>query len=135
MANGEVPDTLEVEQLYAIEAEYGPDGENRRRPFRREHLENYARLSHEGIIVFGGALGDVESAFIVVRAPDEAAALALAQRDVYATSGTWTSYRVRPYALVKLRAPGSETDGEQAAEASDRTGRPRGSLDVPGGDR
>ncbi len=36
---------------------------------RRAHLENFERLVRAGVIVFGGALGDVESAFIVVRVP------------------------------------------------------------------
>ena len=69
VAAGEVPETLEAEQRYAIEAEYAPDGAERRRPVRRAHLENFERLVRAGVIVFGGALGDVESAFIVVRVP------------------------------------------------------------------
>jgi uncharacterized protein YciI len=99
-----VPETLEVESLYAIEAEFALDGRERRRAVRRTHLENYERLVREGTVLFGGALGDVESAFIVVRAPDEVSVRELAERDVYWTSGAWSSYRVRPYALVRLRA-------------------------------
>jgi uncharacterized protein YciI len=103
MASDEIPATLEVDQVYAIEAEYAPDGANRRRPVRRQHLERFERLVREGTILFGGALGDVESALIVVRTPDAQAARDLAEQDIYWTSGTWSSIRIRPYAMIRIR--------------------------------
>ena len=118
-----IPAGLEVEELWAIEAEYVADGRRRREPYRRAHLENFERLVREGVIVFGGALGDVESAFIVVRVPGQAEARVLAERDVYWTSGTWTGYRVRPYALVKLRESAAGVGGGSVLTAGDVTGR------------
>ena len=53
-------------------------------------------------MVVAGAVGHVESAFIVVRVADEAAARDLAEHDVYWTSGAWARIRVRPYGLVRL---------------------------------
>jgi len=106
MASDEIPATLVVDQVYAIEAEYAPDGANRRRPVRRQHLDRFERLVREGTILFGGALGDVESALIVVRTPDAQAARELAEQDIYWTSGTWSSFRIRPYALVRIRDGG-----------------------------
>jgi len=54
-------------------------------------------------VIMAGAVGNVELAFIVVRATDEAAARALAEHDVYWTSGAWASIRIWPYGLVRLR--------------------------------
>jgi uncharacterized protein YciI len=104
-----IPDSLEVEDLFAIEAEFAADAHDRRPRFRREHLERYARLVREGRILFGGALGDVESAFIVIRATDEAEAREVAERDIYWTSGTWASFRVRRYQLIRVREGAPQT--------------------------
>ena len=102
MNGAEIPTGVEIEQVWAIEAEYAPDGEARRRPVRRAHLANLAQLMREGVVVVAGAVGHVESTFIVVRVADEAAARDLAKQDVYWTSGAWAHIRVRPYGLVRL---------------------------------
>lgn len=102
MDGGEIPEGVEFEHVWAIEAEFAPDGETRRRPVRHAHLARLAKLMSEGVVIVAGALGNVESAFIVVRAADEAAARELAERDVYWTSGAWSSVRIRPYGLVTL---------------------------------
>lgn len=102
MDGGQIPDGVEFEQVWAIEAEFALDGEARRRPVRHAHLARLAQLMREGVVVAAGALGNVESAFIVVRVADEAAARDLAATDVYWTSGAWSSIRVRRYGLVKL---------------------------------
>ncbi len=108
MVSSEIPDGVEIERVWAIEADYAPDGEARRRPIRHAHLANIARLMREGIVIVAGAVGNVESAFIVVRVADEAAARDLAEHDVYWTSGAWSSIRVRPYGLVTLRDSGED---------------------------
>ena len=102
MNDTEVPVDVQIERVWAIEAEFAPDGEARRRPVRHEHLANLAQLMRDGVVVVAGAVGNVESAFIVVRVADEAAARELAEHDVYWTSGAWASIRVRPYGLVTL---------------------------------
>lgn len=103
MERREIPEDVQIERVWAIEADFAPDGEVRRRPVRHAHLANLAQLMRDGVVIAAGAVGDVESAFIVVRVADEAAARDLAERDVYWTSGAWSSIRVRPYGLVKLR--------------------------------
>ena len=108
MVSSKIPDGVEIERVWAIEADYAPDGEARRRPIRHAHLANIARLMREGIVIVAGAVGNVESAFIVVRVADEAAARDLAEHDVYWTSGAWSSIRVRPYGLVTLRDSGED---------------------------
>ena len=102
MHGGEVPEDVEIEQVWAIEADFAADGEARRRAVRHAHLANLARLMREGVVIVAGALGNVESAFILVRVADEAAARDLAEHDVYWTSGAWARIRVRPYGLVTL---------------------------------
>ena len=105
MVSSEIPEGVDIEHVWAIEAEYAADGEARRRPVRHAHLANLARLMREGVVIVAGAVGNVESAFIVVRVADEAAARDLAEHDVYWTSGAWSSIRVRPYGMVVLRDP------------------------------
>ena len=102
MNSGEIPEGVEIEQVWAIEADFAPDGEARRRLVRNAHLTNLAQLMREGVVIVAGALGNVESAFIVVRVADEAAARELAETDVYWTSGTWATFLIRPYGLLKL---------------------------------
>ena len=102
MDGEQIPEGVEFEQVWAIEAEFAPDGEARRRPVRHAHLARLALLMREGVVVAAGALGNVESAFIVVRVADEAAARELAATDVYWTSGAWAGIRVRRYGIVKL---------------------------------
>jgi uncharacterized protein YciI len=102
MNGGEIPEGVEIEHVWAIEADFAPDGEARRRPVRHAHLANLAQLMREGVVIAAGAVGNVESAFIVVRVADEAAARDLAERDVYWTSGAWSGIRIRPYGLVTL---------------------------------
>ncbi len=102
MQGGEIPEGVEIVQVWAIEADFAPDGEARRRPVRHAHLANLARLMREGVVIVAGAVGNVETAFILVRVTDEAAARDLAEHDVYWSSGAWARIRVRPYGLVTL---------------------------------
>ena len=102
MDGAQIPDGVEFEQVWAIEAEFAPDGGRARVRSASLASARLARLMREGVVVAAGALGNVESAFIVVRAADEAAARELAATDVYWTSGAWASIRVRRYGLVKL---------------------------------
>jgi uncharacterized protein YciI len=102
MHGGEIPEGVEIVQVWAIEADFAPDGEARRRPVRHAHLANLARLMREGVVIVAGAVGNVESAFLLVRVADEASARDLAEHDVYWSSGAWARIRVRPYGLVTL---------------------------------
>src|ERR1700690_659093 len=102
MNGAEIPEGVEIEQVWAIEAEFAPDGEARRGPVRHAHLANLAQLMREGVAAVAGAAGHVESAFFVVRVPDEGAARGLAEHDVYWSSGAWARNRVRQYGVVRL---------------------------------
>jgi uncharacterized protein YciI len=102
MNGAEIPLGVDIEQVWAIEADFNPDGEARRRSVRHAHLANLAQLMRKAVVVVAGAVGHVESAFIVVRVADEAAARDLPEHDVYWTSGASARIRVRPYGLVRL---------------------------------
>jgi uncharacterized protein YciI len=45
----------------------------------------------------------MSGSLLLVRAPDEAAALAILKSDVYTRSGVWTSFRVRAIGRVVRR--------------------------------
>jgi len=92
-----------VEPAWFVEATYAPDGAETRAPFRAEHLARLARLIAQGQIVTAGAFADVSASIIVVRAPDEQAALDLVRDDVYLRNGVWVEVRARPFGVV--RAP------------------------------
>ena len=106
MNDEEIPEASSSSMSGRSRRNSGPTGETRRRPVRHAHLTRLAQLMREGVVIVAGALGNVESAFIVVRVADEAAARDLAETDVYWTSGAWATFLIRPYGLaVGKRTP------------------------------
>lgn len=97
---GEIPEGLAIEQVWAIEAAYAADAEQRRPAVRTEHLRRIGELRAVGTVVEAGAFQDMGGSLILVRARDEAAALALAESDVYARSGVWSGFTVRAFGRV-----------------------------------
>jgi uncharacterized protein YciI len=97
---GEIPEGLSIEQIWAIEATYAADATERRPTVRAEHLARIGELRASGIVVEAGAFADMSGSLILVRVPDEAAALELAQRDVYTRSGVWATVTVRAFGRV-----------------------------------
>ena len=97
---GEIPHGLAIEQVWAIEGTYALDAAQRRPAVRAEHLTRIAELLAAGTIVEAGAYQDMSGSMILVRAPDEAAALAIAESDVYARSGVWSGVKVRAFGRV-----------------------------------
>ena len=95
---GEIPEGLAIETIWAVEATYGPDAAERRPAVRQEHLRRAA-----GTIVEAGGYADMSASLILVRAPDEASALAILKSDVYARSGVWTGFRARALGRVVRR--------------------------------
>jgi len=71
----------------AVEATYGPDAAQRRPAVRQEHLKRIGELRAVGTVVEAGGYADMSGSLLLVRAPDEAAALAILNSDVYARSG------------------------------------------------
>lgn len=97
---GEIPEGLAIEQVWAIEASYAADAVQRRPAVRAEHLARIGELRAAGTVVEAGAYRDMGGSLILVRASDEAAALALAESDVYARSGVWSGFTVRAFGRV-----------------------------------
>jgi uncharacterized protein YciI len=89
-----------VEPTWLIEATYAPDAAETRIPFRARHLARAAELIDAGVIVEVGALADVSASILIVRAPDEAAALEIARGDIYMANGIWVELRARPFGRV-----------------------------------
>jgi uncharacterized protein YciI len=99
MAAG-IPDGLAIETIWAVEAAYGPDAAERRAPVRTEHLRRIAALREAGTIVEAGGYADMSGSLILIRAADEAAAMAVVRDDVYVRAGVWTDIRVRKLGRV-----------------------------------
>lgn len=99
MAN-DVPDGLAIEQVWLVEADYTADARERRPAFRAEHLGRIGALRAAGVVIEAGGLADWSGAVLIVRAPDEAAAVALLAQDVYTRGGVWTNFRARRYGRV-----------------------------------
>lgn len=101
--SGEIPEDLAIETIWAIEATYGPDAAERRPAVRQEHLKRIGELLAAGTIVEAGGYADMSASLLLVRAPDEASALAILQDDVYTRSGVWTGFRARALGRVVRR--------------------------------
>ena len=97
---GEIPEGLAIEQIWAIEGVYASDAEQRRPAVRAEHLVRIGELRAAGTVVEAGAFQDMGGSLILVRAANRAAALAIAETDVYARSGVWSSFTVRRFGRV-----------------------------------
>ena len=95
-----LPEDVALDPIYVIEARYAPDAARTRVPFRAEHVARLARLRDEGTIVEAGAYADVTASLVLVRAADEAAALAVARDDVYLRNGVWTEVRARAFGRI-----------------------------------
>ncbi|MCU0504515.1 MAG: YciI family protein [Chloroflexi bacterium] len=107
MSNAEIPPGVGVEQVWALEATYAPDGAEARAPYRAEHLERIARLTRAGIVIEAGAFTDVSRSIVLLRAESEEAALAIAREDPYTREGVWVEIRVAPFGRVVVEATGT----------------------------
>jgi len=89
-----------IESIWLVEATYAPDAAESRVPFRAEHIARLRELKRQGIVVEAGAFVDVSASIILVRAPDEQAAVELFRDDVYLRNGVWVEVRARPFGRV-----------------------------------
>jgi uncharacterized protein YciI len=96
----DLPAGAVIESLWFVEATYGPDAAELRRPFRAEHVARVLALKEAGVYVEAGAFADVSSSVVLVRAGSEAAALAIVGDDVYLRNGVWVELRARAFGLV-----------------------------------
>lgn len=92
--------SMTIEPAWLIEAIYAPDAAETRVPFRGRHLDRLGLLMDAGIVVEAGAFTDVSASILIVRAPDEAAALEIARGDVYMANGVWVEIQARPFGRV-----------------------------------
>ena len=124
MSNDQMPSGIEIERVFVIEGHYTPEAAERRPAVRSEHLIRAAELKREGVIVEGGAYADgLTSSLLLVRAADEASALAIAREDVYVRSGVWARSRSDPSVVSRspptsLRAPAPAARGETGRVAA-----------------
>ena len=89
-----------LESVWYVEATSAPDGAETRTPFRAEHLAGMAARRAAGIYVEAGAFLDVSASIMLVRARDEAEAIAIVSDDVYMRNGVWVEVRARPFGRV-----------------------------------
>jgi uncharacterized protein YciI len=96
----DIPPGVAIEPVFVIEATYAPDAAETRPRVRPEHLTRIAQLQDEGVVLEAGGYLDLSKAIIVVRAADDAAALAIARDDIYLREGVWVEVRVKPFGRV-----------------------------------
>ncbi len=73
----------------------------RRAPFREEHLRLADAAHRRGEIVLAGALAEpADSALIIFRGENSAAATTFAEKDPYVCSGLVKRWKVRPWSVV-----------------------------------
>ena len=102
---GEIPEGLVIEQVWAVEATYGPDAAERRPAVRAQHLTRIGELRASGTILEAGGYSDMSASLILLRATSEAAALAVVEADIYYQTD---HYRGWPGLLVRLDVIGDE---------------------------
>ena len=100
-----LPPTVRIENTWLVEATYAPDAAETRVPFRAEHLRRCAELKALGVIVEVGAYADVSASVLILRAADEASALAIVRDDVYMRNGVWIEVRARAFGRVVSDGP------------------------------
>lgn len=91
----ELPEGIAIEPIWAVEATYGPDAQEKRPAVRAEHLTRLIDLRDRGVVVEAGGYGDWSGSLILLRAPSEDAALEIIRADVYWRSGVWSNLKVR----------------------------------------
>jgi uncharacterized protein YciI len=90
-----------LEPCWYVEGVYGPDGAEARAPFRAAHVERLLGLATDGSLILAGSFPDVTASVFVVRAADEAGALALFRADPYLQNGVWVELTARPFVRVR----------------------------------
>lgn len=106
----DIPDGIEVESIFVVEARYGPQAAELRPAVRPEHLARIGGLMRDGRVIEAGGYLDLSVALILVRAETEEEALALISDDVYVRSGVWTSLRAKPFGRVVVTGPSRHPD-------------------------
>ena len=90
---------------YFVEARYARGAEEKRAPFRQEHLDRLGKLYEEGVVAVAGALTDMRASVLVFMVDGEDAARAIVESDVYWRNGVWNDYTVRQINFVDFESP------------------------------
>lgn len=96
-----------IELVWLVEATYAPDAADTRVPFRAEHLAGIQSRKDAGVYIEAGAFVDVSASVILVRAADEAEAIAIVSDDVYLRNGVWVEIRARQFGRVARAGAGA----------------------------
>lgn len=89
-----------IEPVWLVEATYAPDAVEARVPFRAEHVASIDARKAAGVIIEAGAFMDVSASIVIVRAADEAEAIAIVSDDIYLRNGVWVELRARRFGRV-----------------------------------
>ena len=93
--------TLEPGRYVLLLYTYVPDMLEGRVPVRPLHLEHASRAKAEGLLLFGGAVGDPPTGGIIVFRGDALAeAEEFARTDPYNAAGLITDWRAEPYTVA-----------------------------------
>ena len=86
---------------YVLFYEAGPDYEERRKPFRAEHLHHARAAVARGELVLGGALGNpTDGALLLFRGDSPSTAEQFAKIDPYVVNGVVKKWYVREWITV-----------------------------------
>ncbi len=86
--------------LYVLIGRDGPQGAERRKLFRDEHLAYLEPFSKAGKVLVAGPFTDGNGSLIVFEADSQEAALDQARHDPYVTRGIFEHWEVRPFKRV-----------------------------------
>jgi uncharacterized protein YciI len=109
MRSDGLPDGVGVESVFLLEVPYTPEAPQRRPAVRPGHLRRVAELHAAGTIIEAGGCLDWSKAMLLVRAPDAAAALRIAEEDVYTADGVWRSPTAVPFGRITFDGPAPST--------------------------
>jgi uncharacterized protein YciI len=96
----DTPPAAGLEPVWLLEMTYAPDAAETRVPFRGRHLARLLELMEAGVVIEAGAYADVSSSIVLLRAPDEEAALDIVRADIYMANGVWVEARARKFGRV-----------------------------------
>jgi uncharacterized protein len=86
---------------YILTYEVVDNYEERRTPYRPEHLELIQEMHGRGELVMAGAVGQpLDGALLVFRGDDPSAAENFARNDPYVKNGLVTNWTVKPWNVV-----------------------------------
>jgi uncharacterized protein YciI len=86
--------------LFAIIGRDGPEGREKRKLYRDEHIARLEKLEREGKLILAGPFGDKSGSLIVFEADSLEEAKAFASGDPYVAKGVFESHEVRPFKQV-----------------------------------